>query len=203
MLPASSTLDSSQAVLVVVDIQDRLSAVMERRQQVLSKTRLLIAAARITGVPLIATRQNPKGLGEMEPGVVDALAEAENGGLDVEVIDKMSFDCFAEPAFSDAVAATGRRQLLLAGMEAHICVCQTALSGLRETFDVHIAADACCSIDEECRTLAWMRLANAGAVITTAESAAYELVGRAGTDDFRALLQVVKASARGESGAVT
>lgn len=201
MLPAASMLERAHAALVVIDIQERLASAMSRRARVMAETTLLIEAAAITGVPVIATRQYPKGLGPLEPGIVTALSAAEKGGTAVHGVDKMSFDCFAEPSFCDALAATGRRQVVIAGMETHICVAQTALSAIREGFDVHVAADACCSIEEESRDVALSRLSCAGVVLTTAESAAYELVGRAGTDEFKALLGAVKRCAGARDGA--
>lgn len=190
MIPASSTLERGSAALVVIDEQERLAAVMDRRTTVLSRTELLVQAAAITGVPVIVTRQYPKGLGDTEPQVASALADVPAG--QATVVDKLSFDCFAETAFTQAVCATGARQLVIAGMETHICVAQTALAGLREGFDVHVVTDACCSRELDAHEWTLHRLAHAGAVLTTAESVAYELVGRAGTDEFKRLLGVVK-----------
>lgn len=195
MLPAASMLDRLKTVLVVIDIQDRLASAMDRKDEVCSRAALLVEVAAIVDVPIVVTRQYPKGLGELDPSISGALDSAEGAGAAVLRADKMTFDCFAEPSFSELIGSTGRSQLLLCGMETHICVTQTALTALREGFDVHVAADACCSMGEEARTLALHRLANAGAVVTTAESAAYELVGRAGTDEFKALLSAVKRSA--------
>lgn len=189
MLPPASMADRSKAILVVIDIQERLAAAMARREQVLSRTLLAARVAGIVGVPVVVTRQYPKGLGDIEQVLAEGLPADEPGRVQV---DKLSFDCFCEPAFCDAVAATGRSQLVLCGMETHICVTQTALAGLREGFDVHVLADACCSREDENHALALNRLGNAGAVISTAESCAYELVGRAGTDEFKRLLGVVK-----------
>lgn len=196
MIPAMSMLNREQTVLVVVDIQERLAAAMARRDQVMRKTSLLVRAARIVGAPVVVTRQNPRGLGDLEPMLRDLLGDETTQGVagDGELVDKMSFDCFCEPGFSRAIADTGRKQLLLAGMETHICVCQTALAGVSAGFDIHVAADACCSREDESHTTALSRLAHAGVIVTTAESAAYELVGCAGTDEFRALLAAVKAA---------
>lgn len=192
MIPAASKADRGQAVLVVVDIQERLASVMRRREKVISKTRLLVRAAAVMGLPVVVTRQYPKGLGDLEAGILAALEQARSATLVTSPVDKTTFDCFAEPSFTEAVCSTGRKQLLIAGMESHICVAQTVLSGLAEGFDVHVVADACCSREEECHGLALARLATAGAVVTTAESVTYELLERAGTDEFRAVLSAVK-----------
>jgi nicotinamidase-related amidase len=193
MIPPASRADRDKAVLVLIDVQERLAAVMERREQVVSRSVLLAKAAAIVGVPVVVTRQYPEGLGDLDARLAAAVAEAAaSSAAATASVDKLSFDCFCDPGFCDAVAATGRSQLVIAGMESHICVAQTALAGLAEGFDVHVAADACCSRLAECHEIAVARLGNAGAVVTTAESVSYELVGRAGTDEFRALLAAVK-----------
>jgi len=192
MIPAAAVVRRDSAVLVVVDVQERLAAAMDRREQVVSRCGLLARVAGIVGVPIVVTRQYPNGLGDTEAPLIAALEAVRADGASVQGVDKVSFDCFAEPTFCDAVTGTGRGQLVLAGMETHICIAQTALAGLAESYDVHVAADACCTRAPEHHEYALMRLAHAGAVVSTAESVAYELVGSAGTDEFRALLQVVK-----------
>lgn len=189
----ASTLKRDDAVLVVVDVQERLAATMTRRADVVRRTALLARTARIVGLPVVVTRQYPRGLGDTEPALIAVFEEIRDAGASVTDVDKVSFDCFAEPGFSAAIESLGRSQLLLVGMETHICIAQTALTARGRGMDVHVVADACCSRDEEHRTLALARLAHAGCVVTTAESAAYELVGVAGTPEFKELLGAVKA----------
>ena len=191
-MPARTIAQNNEAILVVVDEQERLGAVMERRASVVGATQRLVRAAALVSVPLVVTRQYPKGLGDTEPAIIEAAARAEEGGTGVARVDKVAFDCFAESRFVEALAHTGRNQLVLVGMETHICIVQTALSALRAGFDVHVVADACCSRDAGSHTLALQRMGAAGAVVTTSESVMYELVGEAGTDEFRALLGIVK-----------
>lgn len=180
------------AVLVVIDIQDRLAAVMDRRDEVVGAVDKLVRTAALLGVPIIATRQYPKGLGDTDSGLVATLEELEAGGATVLRADKVSFDCFLEPSFARAVSDVGRSQLIVVGMETHICIAQTVLHALAEGLSVHVAADACCSRDERAHDLALDRMRAAGAVISVSESAMYELVGEAGTDEFRGLLKIVK-----------
>jgi nicotinamidase-related amidase len=191
MAQLATSASRSDAILVVIDIQERLAAAMHRRESVIDRTRLLVRTAAIVGIPVLASRQYPKGLGPLEPAVIEVLDEAAEA-TSVETVDKLSFDCLSEPAFREALDRSGRKQLIVSGMETHICVVQTALAALRGGYDVHVAADACCSRDDEHHALALSRLAGAGAVVTTSESAAYELVGCAGTDEFKALLSAVK-----------
>ena len=190
-MTAATIVDRSSAVLVLIDVQERLAAAMQDRASVLDAADKLVRACALTGVPVVATRQYPAGLGDIEP-MLRATLETAAADTSVTVSDKMAFDCFAEPAFAARVVSTGRRQLVIAGMESHICVTQTALSALRAGHDVHVVADACCSRDERTHEIAIARLRAAGAVVTATESVLYELVGVAGTDEFRALLSMVK-----------
>lgn len=189
---ATSVLGRDRAALVVVDIQERLASVMSSRDRVVAATVRLIQTAALVRMSIIVTCQYPKGLGELDAEVAGALETVERGGTRVVRVDKMAFDCFGDPAFVSAVEELGCSTLLLAGMETHICVTQTALSGLRRGVEVHVAADATCSRDEAMALIALDRMRAAGAVITVAESAMYELVGVAGTDEFRMLLGIVK-----------
>lgn len=189
---STTLMNRTDAVLVVIDVQERLAAVMSRREQVLRAATFLCQVAGITGVDVIATRQYPTGLGDIEPRIAAALEAVETVGARVASADKVAFDCFREPAFCDALVATGRRQLLLVGMESHICVTQTALSALARGYDVHVAVDGCCAREDAAHAVAMERLRAAGVVVTVAESAAYELVGEAGTPEFKELLRLVK-----------
>jgi nicotinamidase-related amidase len=192
MCNTASVVSKQAAVLVVVDIQERLAAVMERRSGVVDSTMKLVRVAALTGMPIVATRQSPAGLGDLDQAVAGALAEAEAVGTRLTRVDKVAFDCFADPAFVEAIGQAGGRQLVVVGMETHICIAQTALAALRRGLDVHVVADACCSRNAAAHEVALARLRAAGAAVTTWESAAYEVVGAAGTDEFRELLGIVK-----------
>lgn len=180
------------ALLVVVDIQQRLAAAMERRDAVAATTVRLIKTAALVGVPIVVTRQYPEGLGDTDPTVAHVLDEVEQAGHTLYRADKVAFDCFADPGFAEIVSASGRKQLVLAGMETHICIAQTALHGLRSGLEIQIAADACCSRDADAYAAALDRMRAAGAVVSWSESVMYELVGAAGSDEFRSLLRIVK-----------
>jgi len=191
MSHAATIARRDDAALLVIDIQERLAVAMPRRDAILSAADKLMRTAALVGVPVVMTRQYPTGLGNVEPQLREA-AESVSDSTTVLWADKVAFDCFAEPAFSAVLGSTGRRQLVIAGMESHICVVQTALSALRDGFEVHVVGDACCSRDAASHESALARMRDAGAVITTTESVLYELVGEAGTDEFRSLLRIVK-----------
>ncbi len=191
MIEPSTIVGRDTSVLLVIDAQERLSAAMERRAAILDAAGKLVRTAAIAGVPVIVTRQYPEGLGDVER-VLRSTLEAAAETVSVTWTDKLAFDCFAEPSFSEALAGSGRKQLVIAGMETHICVVQTALSALRRGFDVHVVADACCSLDAFAHEIALARLRSSGATVTVTQSVQYELIGVAGTDEFRALLRIVK-----------
>ncbi|MBN1193070.1 MAG: hydrolase [Coriobacteriia bacterium] len=178
--------ERDRAILVLVDVQSRLADVMERRDAVVASSVLLARTCRMLGVPVAITRQYPRGLGDTVPELLEATAG-------IEPVDKVTFSCVGEPAFVSLLAHTGRRQVILAGMETHICVTQTALGLLAEGYDVQVVADATCSRRESDHLIALDRLRCAGVVVTTSESVIYEALGRAGTEEFGAVLEEVKA----------
>lgn len=169
----------------MVDIQERLAFVMEHRGQVTARTALLVEAAKLMDIPVVSTEQYPRGLGPTVPEVKAVLPP----GAPVE---KLSFSCCGEPSFMEALEGTGRKKVVLAGMETHICVLQTALDLLSAGYGVHIPRDAVCSR----RKLDWqtgLELAReAGAVVTSAETVLFQLLGRAGTEEFRKISKMVK-----------
>lgn len=192
LTPQQTLVRSGDLVVVVVDLQERLAAVMPDAERVIARSLKLARAAALVGAPIVLTRQNPKGLGPVVTQIEQALLDLARGGAHVIGIDKMAFCCAAEPTFEAAIESTGRKQVVLCGMETHICVTQTALAMAGAGYQVQVAADACCSRDGYAHDVALDRLRFAGITVTLAESVMYEAVGVAATDQFRALLQIVK-----------
>lgn len=188
----STRISRDAAVFVVVDIQHRLAAAMERRDQVVATAGKLVRAAAVLGVPVIVTRQNPDGLGGTVEELEGILFDTARDGAQVLGVDKMAFCCAVEHDFREALLSSGRKQVVLLGMETHICIAQTALALNEEGYQVHVVADGCCSRSMEHHLVALDRLRQAGVIVTVSESVMYEAVGRAGTDEFRRLLAVVK-----------
>lgn len=181
-----STIRAADAAFVFVDIQSALADVMERRDAVVGAAALLARAAATLQVPVLVTRQYPRGLGDTVCEIAEAVGEHSP-------IDKVTFSCLAEPAFREQLEALGRRQVVLAGMETHICITQTALALLEEGYEVSVVADATCSRRMSDHEVALARLRAAGAQVTVVESVIYEALERAGTPEFRAVLELVKA----------
>lgn len=182
---SSARIVRGDAVLVVIDVQERLAAAMPRRAEAVAAIHALVSGAQVLGVPVIATRQYPRGIGE----IVAELSEPLAG---VAMVDKLAFDCMAEPGFVDALEATGRGRPLLCGMEAHICVTQTALSMLEHGLRPVVVADAVCSRRDFDRDVAFERLRHHGVEVATTEQVLYEMLGQAGTEEFKRVLEVVK-----------
>jgi len=181
----SFMLDRDNTILLVVDIQERLAAAMAERERVVANTGHLIAAAKLLGVPVLHTEQYPKGLGPTVPELRAALDPAAP-------VEKMTFDCCGEPAFTPALEQTGRSTVIVCGMEAHVCVLQTVLSLLGSGLSVHLVADAVCSRNPENARVALELLRDAGAVITCTETALFQLLVRAGTPEFKAIQARIK-----------
>jgi nicotinamidase-related amidase len=176
------------ATLLVVDVQDRLFPAMDadHREEVVANIKVLAAAARRLGLPMLLTEQYPKGLGHTLPEVREAV------GPGVEAVAKVAFSCWGAEAFRDRLRATGRRTVIVAGMEAHVCVLLTALDLLAEGLSVHVAADAVTSRTQASWRLAMEQLRQAGAVVTSTETVLFQLLGQADTDDFRALARLIR-----------
>jgi nicotinamidase-related amidase len=185
-------IDRDQLVLVVIDIQERLAAAMPDLDRVLARVPQLVQLAGLVDFPVVVTRQYPRGLGGSEQVIVDALDAAETAGVAVTHVDKTAFCACGEPAFLSALESVGREQVVIVGMETHICVVQTALDLVGRGYRVQVVADACCSRDPESHVVALDRMRAAGVVVTVTESVMYEAVGVAATDEFRALLEIVK-----------
>lgn len=180
------------AVLVVIDIQERLADAMPHRARVVAGASRLLRTAALLGMPAIVTLQNPGGLGGLVAEIAGLLDGPELASANVRVIDKLAFCCTLEPSFTAALEATGRRQVVLCGMETHICVTQTALALSAEGYSPFVAADACCSIDDGDAHVALDRMRADGVEVATSQAVMYEAVRQAGTDEFRAMLRIVK-----------
>lgn len=176
-------LDRSASCLVVVDMQEPFLNAMHGRDAQLANVLLLCRAAKILGVPTVATTQYASRMG----GVVSEVAEALGGG---EVQDKMTFSCAGSVAFLERL--TGFRQVVICGVETHICVTQTALDLLHLGYQVHVCPDAVTSRTVEKHKLGMERLRDSGVVPCAAEASVYEWMVAAGTPEFKQILPLVK-----------
>jgi nicotinamidase-related amidase len=179
-------LDPSRAAVLVVDVQDRLTPAMppDALARVVKYARALAGAAKELGLPVFATEQYPKGLGRTLPEIREVLTSAP--------LEKVHFSCGADPAFAAALETARRRQVIVCGMETHVCVFQTARDLVAMGYEVHVCADAVSSRTEEHRRVGLELCREAGAIVTTAETAIFDLLHRAGTDTFKKVAPLVK-----------
>ena len=179
--------DRNSAALVVIDLQAKLVPAIFESERVIRNAQLLLRLSDILGLPTILTTQNAVGLG----GTVPEISTLAQG---IEPIDKTSFGCFGEGEFAHQVKklAPGANTLLVAGIESHICVTQTVLGALDAGYLVHVAEDAVSSRTLENWRVGLKRMERAGAVMSSTEMMVYELLGRSGTPEFKAMLPYLK-----------
>jgi nicotinamidase-related amidase len=184
---ARTLLRREDAALIVVDVQEKLLPAIAAPEPLVANIVMLLRFAPIVGLPVILTEQEK--LGGTVPPIQAELPDAVP-------LRKLHFSCFGSEDFAEAVRRSGRRTLILAGIEAHICVAQTALDAPPD-YRVQVVADAVSSRRLSDRDLALRRLEQSGVILTSTEMLMYELLGCAGTDEFRAALALVKAAAAG------
>jgi nicotinamidase-related amidase len=184
---ARRPLEAHQCALIVVDIQEKLLPPIFNQEALVKNSQLLIRLARILDLPIIVTTQYSKGLGPTVPEIASLLEG-------VTAFDKLEFSCFGSDQFRSRLKALpgNRNTVLLCGMEAHICVMQTALGALNEGYLVHVASDAVGSRAEWNWKIGLERMKSAGAVISSTEMMMYELLRCSGTAQFKELLQYLK-----------
>jgi nicotinamidase-related amidase len=178
-------LNLDNTVLVVVDVQEKLSRAMHEKEALLESTVKAVAGAKILELPVIRTEQNPNGLGPTVPQVAELLSDSP-------AVTKLSFSCCGEPHFMERLAALNRKQVLVLGIESHVCVYQTVADLLKAGYEVQVLADAVSSRTPENKAIGLERCKEFGASITSAETALFELLKKAEGDKFKQMLKVVK-----------
>jgi nicotinamidase-related amidase len=182
----SELLDRNRSALVLIDFQERLFPNVYEHQRVLARIDLLLFAAKLLQIPLVLTEQYPRGLG----GTIDEIRKAFP---QVQPLEKMSFSCVAAPGFTDQLFSLQRDQIVLAGIETHICVAQTALDLASRGENVFVVGDATASRRPLDAQIALQRLDRSGLTITTSEAVVFEWLRKAGTEEFRSIQPKLKA----------
>jgi nicotinamidase-related amidase len=187
MEAARRPLEAGQCALIVVDIQEKLLPPIFNKDTMVKNAQLLIRLAKILSIPAMVTTQYSKGLGGTVTEIAWSLGE-------VRTIDKVEFSCFGSDEFRSGLKMLpgNRNTLLLCGMEAHICVTQTALGALNDGYLVHVASDAVGARAEWNWKVGLDRMRAAGAVISSTEMMMYELLRCSGTQQFKELLPYIK-----------
>jgi nicotinamidase-related amidase len=167
---------------MVIDVQDGLINTITEHAASVQNIKVLINAAEVVGVPVLATEQEK--LGETVPELKSILAGSPSR--------KLSFSCCGNPEFMSKLREVGKRTVIACGIETHICVVQTVLDLLKQHYRVLVVRDATSSHAMADRETAIERMRDSGAMITTTEAVIYELIERAGTEEFRKILEIVK-----------
>ncbi|WP_162906544.1 hydrolase [Algihabitans albus] len=185
--PSTSLLAAESSALLVVDVQEKLAPAIAGGAAALERIGLVLEAALALQVPVLASEQYPQGLGPTVPDLSARLPESLR-------IAKTHFSCLREARFAERWFALGRRQVLICGMEAHVCVLQTALDFAAAGIETFILADGIGSRRDANRQLALQRLAMAGVMPLPAESAVFEWLGDSDNSAFRSLIARIRDS---------
>lgn len=178
-------LDPKNTILVIIDVQHKLAAAMHDKGLLVENLVKLVKGAQVLQVPVIVTEQNPRGLGETLPEIGSLLG-------DFEPVSKLAFSCCRENAFAERLEKSGRGQVLVAGIEAHVCVYQTALGLKAAGYETQVVSDCISSRTAENKAIALERLRYEGVALTGVETVLFELLGTAEGNRFRQILGIVK-----------
>lgn len=185
-------LSRARAALLVVDIQDRLVPAMppDVVARIIKNTNILIEACTPLGLPIVVSQQYPKGLGTTVQAIEEALAKVPPAQL--HRFDKLEFSSAAAREFAALAPKLARDQWILCGMETHVCIYQTARDLVARGWQVHVAADAVCSRTKANWRIGMSLVERAGAIASSTEVCVFDLLGTAGTEEFRALSRAIR-----------
>ena len=178
-------LDIQKCCLVVVDVQGKLAQLMYEKEVLFKNIQILIKAAKILNIPILLSQQCPESLGPTIPEIAQLLK-------DCEPINKSAFSCCGEENFNTRLNETSRNQVLLCGIETHVCIYQTAIDLLRKGFSVIVSADAVSSRSRENKKIAIKRMALEGVKISSTEMALFELLKTAEHPQFKNISRLIK-----------
>ena len=181
----SVILDRNKTVLLLIDIQEKILGVMQNPDKVVANTIKLIKGFKVLNSPIIYTEQYPKGLGPTFEEIKIELGY-------INPIQKMSFSCYGAENFFQELKQNNFRQVVVAGIETHVCVQQTVLDLLANDFQVNLAVDAVSSRNKTDQKTAIKRMRYHGAEITTVESILFEMLNVSGTTEFKAISKIIK-----------
>jgi nicotinamidase-related amidase len=177
-------IDRGKTVFVLVDIQEKFIPVMHEAEELITNTNILVKSSEILDIPLIVTEQYSKGLGN----TTDRISLPEKRHL----IEKVRFSCFGSVGFVGRLKELDASSLVLFGVEAHVCILKTALEALKNGYEVHVVADAISSRSAENRSIAIERMRQSGIFITSTEMILFQLLEKAGSDEFKAISRLIR-----------
>lgn len=180
-----SLLTREDTAFVAIDFQEKLMPAMSGMEELEDKSVRLIKGMKALGIPTIVTQQYTKGLGETIPSIADALGDFEH-------VEKNTFGCMANEEFASKIKELGKKDIVVCGIEAHICVQQTVLQLMEEGYNVYLPADCVSSRSENDKLWSITRMGEAGAVITTYEAVLYEILRDSKAEGFKEISAIVK-----------
>jgi nicotinamidase-related amidase len=191
MMPSHAHVSPHRATLLIIDVQEKLAAAMpgDALDRLVKNVAILAEAARRFGLPVVVSEQYPKGLGRTLPAIEEALAPL---GAQVKRIEKIEFSVDGNAGFSALRRGLGRDQWVVAGMEAHVCVWQSVRDLRNHGDQVHVLADAVTSRSDDNRRIGLGLAAQVDAVVSSTEVVVFDLLGKAGSDDFKALSKLIR-----------
>lgn len=178
-------LDVKDCCLIIVDVQGRLAELMYDKDFLFKNIKILIKAAKILSIPILWTQQQPQAIGVTVPQISQLLT-------DNEPINKACFSCCGLEEFNERINALGRRQVLLCGIEAHVCIYQTATDLIASGKEVHVIADAVSSRTKENKRIALQRMITEGVKFSSVEMAVFEILKTSEHPQFKQVIQLVK-----------
>ncbi|MFT4297683.1 MAG: hydrolase [Candidatus Woesearchaeota archaeon] len=173
-----------KTAFLLIDLQEKFIPVIHNVDEVIKNSNKLIKTAEILKIPLITTEQYTKGLGKTYKKVI--LPKA------IKPIEKIEFSCFKSKKFNEKMKKLDIKSLVIFGIEAHVCVLQTALDALKREIDVHIIADAVSSRNDNNKKIAIKRMRQAGAFASSTEMIIFQLLEKAGSKEFKEIMKFVK-----------
>ncbi len=175
----------ANSVLLVVDVQGKLAELMHEKEALFENLKRIIRGAQLLDLPILCTEQNPQGLGPTVPEIAQLMPG-------IQPIPKLHFSCMGEQRFVHELRALKRTQALIAGIETHICVYQTAMDLISAGYEAHVVVDAVSSRTAGNKEIGLQRMRDGGATLTGVETALFELLAVAEGPRFKAILQLVR-----------
>jgi nicotinamidase-related amidase len=175
----------NNTVLVIIDIQEKLFRFIHQRENLIDNVQKLLRGILVLNVSVILTEQYPQGLGSTLPEIKQLISE-------IEPIPKLSFSCCGDENFVRKLEATGRRQVLISGIETHVCVYQTVADLIKAGYEVHVVTDTVSSRTQENKKTGLNLMSSMGAALTSTETVLFELLKIASGENFKAISRIIR-----------
>ena len=172
-------------LFVIIDVQDRLVTMLNKQEPIKKTTSILVNSANIMGIPVVLTEQYPQGLGKT---ILDVISQVD----ETSIIEKTSFSAMQTPEFADRIKSLGKKNIVIGGIETHICVYQTTLDLIAAGYNVVVAKDACASRSSDCFKNGIQLMKDAGATISNVETILFELLKSSKNPCFRLVQALIK-----------